>query len=405
MSEDTSRATDSARDRPTVAFFVNGPAYLVGQRVYMHTPNMLGLPLAMASQGIHVVICGPAFEVPSPPGQSEPLSEQLAFYPLPGYVGHTQLITRSPGLAAATLLSVVRGVTRWDAVGVVAPSAYGLLLAIVGMLRKRRVFLYIRGNTRETLRREYGGRDWQRRAILSAFTLLDTVTRIFARAGVLTFTMGEALARLYRGPRVYSVRGYGRPEIAAEVGAPPILTPADMRQVVYVGRLSREKGVDVLVRAIGLLRDQGCEMSLTIAGDGPERSALLGLVATLGLERSVVFMGHVCSVQELRAVYLAAGIVAVPSYTEGIPVAMIEAMGLGRLIVASNVGGIPSVIRSGENGYMVPPGSSRHLAQALLHAKADIQRSQRLAAAAYAEAQHLTVDRQAEFMLQKVFPG
>jgi len=141
--------------------------------------------------------------------------------------------------------------------------------------------------------------------------------------------------------------------LAADGGAPVILA---------AGRLARQKGIDLLLRAVARLREQVPGLRLAVAGDGPEAPRLERLACELGVERRVRWLG---ARPEIAGLLSAADLVAVPSRSEGLPYVVLEALALGRPVVAAAVGGIPELVRDGEEGWLVPPGDAEALAAAL----------------------------------------
>jgi glycosyltransferase involved in cell wall biosynthesis len=139
---------------------------------------------------------------------------------------------------------------------------------------------------------------------------------------------------------------------------------------LYVGRLSLEKGVDVLLRALHRVQHES-RCSLTIVGDGSEREGLQKLTLELGLEQ-VNFVGFQ---QSVNAYLLSADALVMPSRREGLPLTLIEALCAGLPVVASRVGGIPEFVVHGQNGFLCAPDDVAALALQLtefLAAKEDI---------------------------------
>lgn len=132
-------------------------------------------------------------------------------------------------------------------------------------------------------------------------------------------------------------------------------------RVAYVGRLRQVKGVAVLVDAWHLLAPRG-EARLVIAGDGEERPALAAQIARLSLEGSVLLAGERADVP---AVLREADVYVQPSFQEGMPNAVLEAMAAGLPVVATRVGGNEDLVTDGDNGLLVPPGSPAELARAI----------------------------------------
>jgi glycosyltransferase involved in cell wall biosynthesis len=136
-------------------------------------------------------------------------------------------------------------------------------------------------------------------------------------------------------------------------------------RILFAGRLSREKGVEVLVRALAILIEEHPRASLVIAGSGPEESNLRRLVAAAGLEDRVSFVG-VLAGEELAAQYREAGICVLPTlWTENCPVAVLESFAHGRPMVATRIGGIPELVEDGCSGHLFGRGNHQELAAKL----------------------------------------
>jgi glycosyltransferase involved in cell wall biosynthesis len=133
---------------------------------------------------------------------------------------------------------------------------------------------------------------------------------------------------------------------------------ADAIVVAWVGRLSWEKGADVMLRAIA---ECNPSWQLSIIGDGPERETLRAQAAALGITNRVTWHGLVPNAGSLLAAFDA---YVLSSRTEGTPIALFEAMNAGVPVVATSVGGVPDVLGPAE-GVLVPPEHPQMIAQAL----------------------------------------
>jgi colanic acid/amylovoran biosynthesis glycosyltransferase len=138
----------------------------------------------------------------------------------------------------------------------------------------------------------------------------------------------------------------------------------DFFEVICVGRLVPAKGQHVLLKAIANLVAQGRRVRLRIVGDGPDRSSLQELAHSLGIESAVVFEGSV-NQDRIRHLYAAAHVFTLPSFAEGIPVVLMEAMAMEIPCVTTWITGIPELIRDGIDGILVPPSDDRALAAAI----------------------------------------
>lgn len=159
--------------------------------------------------------------------------------------------------------------------------------------------------------------------------------------------------------------------------------------IATVGSLIRRKGHDVLLRAMAGLEAQGRPARLLIAGEGSERAALEALARDLGITGSVRFLGEFSNPGPL---YAAADVFVLASRSEALPLALLEAAHFALPAVASQVGGIPEIVRDGETGMLVPPDDPAALSDALSRLMADAALRRTIGAAAQAQARaHFTV--------------
>ena len=143
---------------------------------------------------------------------------------------------------------------------------------------------------------------------------------------------------------------------------PPLSSPPT---VAYAGRLVREKGVDLLLRAFSIVLRQVPDASLLIAGEGPERERLIGLISDLNLVSNVRFLGHL-SQSEMERQFSTAWVQVVPSrWEEPFGLVAAEAMMRGNAVVGSAVGALPEIIQDDKTGFLVSPGDSAGLARSI----------------------------------------
>lgn len=134
-------------------------------------------------------------------------------------------------------------------------------------------------------------------------------------------------------------------------------------RIVFVGRVTGEKHIDVLLRAVAVL-DPKLDVKLEIVGGGDQLSQLKQLATTLGIRSRVNFTGYVTD-EELRATLTNATLFAMPSIAELQSIATMEAMASGLPIVAANAMALPHLVHDGENGYLFEPGNVDDLAEKL----------------------------------------
>jgi glycosyltransferase involved in cell wall biosynthesis len=288
-------------------------------------------------------------------GGGIPLPETLRLVPLP----------RPMGIDARRKLSVVAGlpgyarimateIRRADAVHVPLPGDLPFIgMMIAQMLRKPLLARY--------------GSSWP---INAETTVMNRVTKRWMRLAAggrnVMLATGEddrppapGMHWIFASALWASELAALSPRLDRGLSSPP--------RLVYAGRLSSEKGVAVLLRALALLDvdSPGVRPILTIAGDGPERAALEHDAARLLPEGRVTFMGQLDR-DALARCLRESDVCVQPSLTEGFSKAWLDAMAHGLPVIASEVGAARAVIgAAGERGLLVPPGDPQALALAL----------------------------------------
>lgn len=171
-------------------------------------------------------------------------------------------------------------------------------------------------------------------------------------------------------------------------------------QVLSIGRLHWKKGHDDGLRAIAALRDRGVEVQHRIAGEGDQREKLLFLVDQLGLADSVELLGT-CTEEQVRAELARADVLLLPSLSEGISNAVLEAMAAGRPVVSTDCGGMSEVIDDGVDGMLVGIGDVVAMTDRLEELAKDPELRRRVGAAAAATADRdLDVSRQVRVFVE-----
>ncbi|WP_414585923.1 glycosyltransferase family 4 protein [Scytonema sp. PCC 10023] len=134
------------------------------------------------------------------------------------------------------------------------------------------------------------------------------------------------------------------------------------KRLLFVGRLAAAKGLPILLESLVALRRSHPNISLTVVGDGPDRSKLEQMTAQLGLSQNVNFVGYK-SQAEVRNYLQQTDIFVMSSFAEGIPVVLMEAMAAGVPVVATQIAGVSELVEDGVNGYLVPPGDAVSIAE------------------------------------------
>jgi glycosyltransferase involved in cell wall biosynthesis len=169
--------------------------------------------------------------------------------------------------------------------------------------------------------------------------------------------------------RVGSLNGDAQgPETRRLLGIAP-----DRFVVGWIGRMTAVKRTDDVLLAVRRLRDRGVDAVLCMVGDGPDRETVERRAREIGIVRDSLFLGYQ---DEVAPYYAAFDALILPSANEGTPVSAIEALAGGRPVVATEVGGVPDVVRNGVDGFLVEPGDVDAMADRLarLAADADLRR-------------------------------
>lgn len=146
--------------------------------------------------------------------------------------------------------------------------------------------------------------------------------------------------------------------------APPAGMPGDCRRLICVGRLCAEKGQLLLVEAAARLKAEGHRFEIVLVGDGPMRGRIEQLVRERRSEDVVRVLGWM-SRQQVREAILASRSLVLPSFAEGLPVVIMEALALGRPVISTYIAGIPELVENGKCGWLVPAGSIDALVDAM----------------------------------------
>ena len=146
----------------------------------------------------------------------------------------------------------------------------------------------------------------------------------------------------------------------AELSLPPL--PSGTPLIGMISVIRHAKGTQILAEAARLLRDEGRRVHCVIVGDGPWRSHLEAVIAELGVKDLFSLLGHREDVPEIMR---SLNLIAIPSFHEAVPQSGLQALATGVPVVASDVGGIPDIIKQGITGRLVPPKDAAALAQAI----------------------------------------
>jgi glycosyltransferase involved in cell wall biosynthesis len=170
------------------------------------------------------------------------------------------------------------------------------------------------------------------------------------------------LATITSGARLLTIHSFVNVKRLSEAERASV--PRSSNTILFIGLIGRRKGIYDLVRALPEVIKAMPDARLVAAGTG-EIDAVRRCAREAGVDDRVLLPGWVSGVDKLRLLEEAA-VYVLPSYNEGVPLSILEAMTVGLPVVATPVGGIPDVLRDGEDGYLVPPGSPNELSRRII---------------------------------------
>lgn len=274
------------------------------------------------------------------------------------------------------------------------PDENALWAALFCRLRRKPLVVHMVGDWEEAVR--HSGPLTPLRRVKCA--LAERMAHFVLRNSRLVFTQGRALQEKFAwlNPaafRSWMVHSTLRSEVFFDGRFCEFHSPV---RLLSVGRLVRLKGLHTVVRALDLLSRRGIAAEWWCVGDGPSRREIEIEAESLGVRRSIRFLGYVPFGERLLGLYRESDIFVQPSETEGVPNAILEAMANSLPVVASSVGGIPSMVRHGVEGCLVPPGRPDRLAGAVRWLLGEPARVAEMRRAAFLRAQEFAVETMAE---------
>jgi glycosyltransferase involved in cell wall biosynthesis len=192
--------------------------------------------------------------------------------------------------------------------------------------------------------------------ILRRFLVSSDVVTVLSGAELAAYRAFDARIKVHLVPNAIEPAGLADQPRSYNTDGP--------LNLVYVGRLVRTKGLFELIEALKELKRAGREFKLSIAGGGPDQTELVAASERADLEDRVQFLGSVFAAEKCR-LWLESDLFVLPSYMEGLPYSLLEAMAAGCVPITTPVAAIPDVMRNGEHGLFVPMKNPGALASAV----------------------------------------
>jgi glycosyltransferase involved in cell wall biosynthesis len=337
---------------------------------------------------------------------------QVMAVPTPGYVIHIKNLQLIPlprfnGTGACGkldflaklplfMLRIWNAYPSCDIWQIRLPGLVGLLGILVHRMRRsRRCFIWLGTDWAERIRES--GSAWPRRWLARlANGLID-----LALKETPTFALGK-LADKHKSSNMNIHKTISTIITAKELTVEKRKELANPPRLLFVGRLAVEKGVYDLLEAVNIARRGGLTLDLTMIGDGPERKKLESLGRQYGLENRMHFKGYIPAGKELWRWYSVADIFILPSLSEAQGKVLIEAMAAGLPIIATSIGGIPSIIEHGRTGLLVPPHAPNKIVDEICNLIRDAGMRKLLAECGLAAVRSSTIETQTEKIMSQL---
>jgi glycosyltransferase involved in cell wall biosynthesis len=277
-----------------------------------------------------------------------------------------------------------------DLVCVHVPEELAFLTALICRITRKRLLVQVVGDWKEAVL--VSGPPGLTRTLKS--WVLDWMNRITVRTAGLVFAQGQMLFEksALLNPRAVK-SAIAQTTLAEEAFFERKWTTFhEPLRILTVCTLEPRKGLGLLARAIHLLQASPVQVEWWCVGQGPSEGELKELVHSLGISDSVRFIGYVPLGQKLSCIYQEVDVFVLPSYHEGVPHAMLEAMASSLPVICSSVGGIPGAVESGVEGILLAPGRVDLLADAIRQLASDPAAALRMGQAGFRKAQQLRAD-------------
>lgn len=331
--------------------FISQASFTMEKGSYYSNPAFVKLLEMIAPLYDEVELCVPVFDRPTNKNYSKLCIPNLKLCPLPPYWRRFEIHAfRHPLMLMRCLWPHIK---RSDTILMSLPNYMCVLAWLVCLLQRKRFVLRIAGNFAEVIRMSFYNK---RLFILGniAAWLHHLLVKTMVKTSTLTIVNGQELANIYGRNNQHVVpvisSTYHETDIATTIAG----SGRDECRLLYVGRLMLNKGLSELFRAARNLLEEGLDFRIWLAADGYRRKEIRAEAEELGIIDRVDFLGWI-AIEKLKHIYRTCDIFVLPSYTEGMPKVVTEAMSNGLATVVTDVGGLrDNIVQEGKTGFIVP---------------------------------------------------
>ena len=252
-------------------------------------------------------------------------------------------------------------ITKNDILWLAWPHPISLLIVFLQIRKKKKIVLNVRCDLAELVKIRYKGIF---RFLASGFIRISNGFLTFFLKDSIVLATGSELKEIYAefSPNTYAIKDT---IISNSIFLMPDRETFDSINLLFVGRLETEKGIEYLLEAIPLIQKKH-PVTLNIIGEGINEAALIALSRKLKINDSVIFYGHIPFGEELFNHYINSDVFVLPSLSEGLPRVINEARGFGLPIVCTNVGGIKTELKDQEDCLKVKVKSPEDISRKII---------------------------------------
>ncbi len=369
--------------------FISQASFTEQQGSYYSNPAFIKLQETIAPLYDEVELCVPVFDHPTPKNYSKLSIPNLRVCPLPAYwrrfeinaFMHTLMLTRC----------LWPHIKRADTVLMNLPNYMCVLAWWVCLLQRKRFAIRMAGDWPEVIRMAFHNQGMFVLGNIAAF-LHKLLVKAIIKTSSLVIVNGQKLADIYSRNNSHIVRVISSTYHDADIAPTIASSGSDECRLLYVGRLTLSKGLYELFSAAKDLLAEGIDLRIWLAADGYRRNEIRTQAEQLGVIDRVEFLGWI-AIEKLRDIYRACDIFVLPSYTEGMPKVVPEAMSNGLAVVATDIGGLRDiVVENGKTGFIVPVKDAPALRDALRKLILDKPLRQRMAKAGLEKSRQFTIE-------------
>ena len=376
-----------------LGIFVNQHLFFDGKQYTCNYHTLLPFMFSLLEYFDHIDILAPVQLTTNRKGRNIlDMPQGIKIINLPYYEGALGVTRVLHKLIPATIFKSLQSKKQWDVAGCIMPTAAGLAFDIASMGIPK--FFLVRGNKTKTLKVLNSTRHTNR-WILFAGNLIEKYMKRRINSGVHAFVLGQELYDIFKNQNnsVHIWKGLLPDNLLTQYHDPKPVTEENLFNILFIGRLTPEKGIYDLVDIVHLVHGKEKQIFVHVVGEGPLKENLEHKVNDLNLDHVIKFLGALAHPDPLFKEFDWADAFLLPSYTEGIPRVIAEAMSRGVPVVASAVGGIPQIIENEVDGFLVPAGDVDGFAEKLLMLKNNGSMRDKMAQKGYEKAIRLFSDK------------